>query len=388
MRGRKKILYLITKSNQGGAQRHVYDLATNLPKEIFDVSIYAGGDGQHAGHASWLLTKLREKKVRANYLPFLARDINISTDITVFFHLLKLFKKERPDIVHLHSSKIGGLGALAARIAGVPNIIFTAHGWSFNEPWRTPLSRCIIWTLSLLTALLCHRIITITKHDTAQAKKMPFISEEKIAYIPNGIRDIAFLSRAQARIALLGARKAAFADDIWVGTISELTKNKGLDYALSAIVILKKKVAEPFRFIIIGAGEDQSALEKEIRIKKLDDTVFLVGHREDAATLLKAFDIFTLTSLKEGLPYALLEAGLAETAIVVASDIGGIPDIIEHNVSGLLVPPQNTAAISDALTRMILDKQSAKKMADKLRKKIVKFWTIEKMLHDIKKLYK
>lgn len=386
MIGRKKIFYLITKPNQGGAQRNVYDLATSLPKEGFDVTVYAGG-GLPTDRQGWLFDALREKNIRAESLPLLARDINLAAEISVFFRLMKLFKKERPDIVHLHSSKIGGLGALAGRITGVPNIIFTAHGWSFNEPWRSLFSRGIIWILSLLTALLCHHVVTITKKDTAQARRMPFVWKTKIAYIPNGIAETAFLPRAEARIAILGARKAAFADDIWVGTISELTKNKGLGYAISAIADLKKKTAQPFRFVIIGEGEDRTTLENQIRNEHLSNTVFLAGHKENAASLLKAFNIFTLTSLKEGLPYVLLEAGLAETS-VLASRVGGIPDIVEHEVSGILVPPEDTDAVANTLVNLMSDRGKARIMAKNLRKNILANFSFEKMVADMQVLYK
>ena len=109
--GKQKILYLITKSNWGGAQRYVYDLATNLPKEKFDISVVAGGSGP-------LIQKLNEAKIRTIVFAQLSRDIRTFDDIKTFFMLISLFRKERPDIIHLNSSKIGGLGSVAGRISG------------------------------------------------------------------------------------------------------------------------------------------------------------------------------------------------------------------------------------------------------------------------------
>ncbi|MBI5045506.1 MAG: glycosyltransferase, partial [Candidatus Niyogibacteria bacterium] len=307
---RKKVLFIITKSNWGGAQRNVYDLATNLPSDFFEPVVALGGNGE-------LKEKLEHAGIQTIALPRLGRDINMVDDIAVFFLLISLFKKEQPDVVHLHSSKVGGLGTLAARLAGVKKIVFTAHGWAFNEP-RFFLTRAAIWIASWFTALFAHRVIVITKKEYAQTLSMPFVSADKVSYIPNGIGEIDFLQREKAREEILSAfTTKPPSEAIWIGTISELTKNKGLAYAIDAIAQLSRREGRPFAkepsfakfiFVIIGEGEERKALEKQIADNNLSDTVFLVGRKKDAKTLLKAFDIFTLTSLKEGLPYALLEA--------------------------------------------------------------------------------
>lgn len=379
MSSKKKIFYLITKSNQGGAQRNVCDLATGVSPELFEVSVFAGGDG-------WLFDELAKKNIHTESLPFLARDIHFFSEIAVFFKLLTLFKKERPDILHLHSSKAGALGALAGRFAGVKKIIFTAHGWAFNEP-RFFLSRAAIWLVSWLTALLAHRIIVITKKEYAQTLAMPFLSREKIAYIPNGIGDIHFLPKKEAQEKLLGPQaKNIGANALWIGTISELTANKGLRYAIEAITLLKKDTSSPFVFVVIGEGEERKTLEKQIADYKLFGTVFLVGHKKDAQTLLKAFDIFMLASLKEGLPYALLEAGVADLPIV-ASNVGGIPDIIGEE-SGILVPPKHPEEFVKALKKIISNVSAEESSGGQNAHRIKETYSLQKMLRDTVSLYK
>ena len=132
---KKKVLFVITKSNWGGAQRYVYDLATALPKDQFEVKVIFGGTQEVGGSYGMLDTNLKIKapEVQRIFVPSLIRDISIGKDIKSFFELLRLFKKLRPDIVHLNSSKAGGVGALAARFAGVPKIIFTVHGLPEDE---------------------------------------------------------------------------------------------------------------------------------------------------------------------------------------------------------------------------------------------------------------
>src|SRR3989344_6386881 len=153
----KKVLYLITKATYGGAQRYVFDLATNLPKDAFEPIVAYGTHG-----------KLAEDLSRANiqivHLPSLTRDVAFLSDIKSFFEIYRCLKNMRPDVVHLNSSKAAGLGALAARMAGVRKIIFTVHGWPFKEN-RPYFLRFLIYLASWFTGLLSHSIIVVSKTD-------------------------------------------------------------------------------------------------------------------------------------------------------------------------------------------------------------------------------
>ena len=125
--GKKKVLYIITKATNGGAQKYVYDLATNIPKEQFEPIVAYGTHGK-------LAEDLSTVGIQVLRFPSLGRDLAIVGDIKSFFEMLKIIRKIKPDVLHLNSSKAGGLGALAGRIAGVPKIIFSVHGWPFKEP--------------------------------------------------------------------------------------------------------------------------------------------------------------------------------------------------------------------------------------------------------------
>ena len=162
---KKKILFVITKSNWGGAQRYVYDLATALPKTEFDVSVVFGQKGR-------LAEKLEQAGIKTYNIVSLQRDVSLGADLKSFFELRRLFKTVRPNIVHLNSSKAGGVGALAARVAGVKKIIFTAHGWPFWED-RNLVARAVIWFFSWTTALLAHKPIVISDYDLRVARQMP-----------------------------------------------------------------------------------------------------------------------------------------------------------------------------------------------------------------------
>src|SRR3989338_7063697 len=187
---KKKILYVITKSNFGGAQHYVYDLATSLPKEQFGVAVVLGGEGL-------LKEELDSQRVRTITVPYFGRDIHIWNDVKTFFALIKIFKKEKPDIVHVNSSKMGGLGSLAARITRVRRIIFTVHGLPSQEP-RFRRVRPLIVFLSWLSCFLSHAIISISREDFQTMQHWLGLSR-KIYLINNGVKQYMPLQRDHAR---------------------------------------------------------------------------------------------------------------------------------------------------------------------------------------------
>jgi glycosyltransferase involved in cell wall biosynthesis len=251
------------------------------------------------------------------------------------FSLIGIFRKERPDIVHLNSSQMGGSGAFAARLTGVKKIIFTGHGWAFNENrpgWQKMLARFF----HILTILLSHQTIAVS-HITKEQIGKPW--NKKMIVIRNGLHAIDFVNKKSARELLLAkiveqnpeAQKILLENPTWIGTISELHKTKGLDFAIEAIAKIENVI-----FVVIGDGEERKNLERLIRRCKAEQKIFLLGRIEMASRYLKAFDIATLTSVTEALPYFLLEAGAAGLPII-ASNVGGIPEIIENDVTGILI---------------------------------------------------
>ena len=296
---KRKVLYVITKSNWGGAQRYVFDLATNLPKQDFDVSVILGGDGL-------LAQKLQQEKTSVYRSLFMQRDMSMLADIKSFFELYRLFKQIQPDVVHLNSSKAGGVGALAARMAGVKNIIFTVHGLPEDEP-RGVLARLLIKVATRLTFALCDKVITVSKDNQRRVRGSVLIY--------NGIGPIVFGTGDTIR--------SAFPPGVTItGTIGELNKNKNQQ------ALIEEAKRTPNMFVaIIGEGEMRGELERLINKYNLNNRVKLFGFLP-AAEVLKGFDIFALPSLKEGLPYVLLEAKQAGLPIV-ANRVGGIGEILD-----------------------------------------------------------
>lgn len=378
---KKKILFVITKSNFGGAQRYVYDIARSLSPDEFEVVVAFGGEGL-------LKEKLTHANIRTVPIEDLERDVNIFNEIDVFFQLLKLYRREKPDVVHLNSSKIGGIGALTGRIARVPRIIFTAHGWAFNEE-RLWISRIIIFFLYWITLLLSHTTIAVSKQIKDQVCHLPFTTH-KIMVIYNGVDQAGVFSKEEAQELLLKHNKkmtsSISSDAFWIGTVSELHITKGLKYAIEAVEKLVKE-GRNVVFIIISEGEERHNLQRLIEKKNLQNNVFLYGFLDVAAQYLKAFDIFTLTSISEALSYTILEAGLSESA-VVASNVGGIPEIITSGETGLLVPARDPNAIASALVSLIEDENGRNQLGAQLKQKVENKFSLQKMLSETTSLYR
>lgn len=372
---RKKIGFLVTKGVWGGAQKYVFNLAVNLPKDRFDVFVVTG-------EGASLKAKLEQEGIRVYEVLNLKRDISLLSEIKSFFSIFKIIWKEKPDVLHLNSPKASGLGAVIGRILFVKQIIQTIHGWSFNEE-RGPFSKMLIVFFSWLTLILCHKTIVISEKEKRQAKSFPFISDRKLVLIHNGIEKIEFKEKNIAREEIQKMLGTTFSEEtVWIGTIGELHRNKGLEYAISAV----SKLTETYIFFVLGGGEEKERLEKRITDLNLQNKIFLLGFVSSASSYLKAFDIFTLTSVKEGLPYVLLEAGQASLP-VIASAVGGIPDVIQNGTTGILTAKTKIPEITRGLAYLITNPKEAGVFAKNLKEKVEKSFSLEKMLEETKKLY-
>lgn len=296
---KKEVTYVITKSNWGGAQRYVFDLATHLPAEQYAVSVALGGSGV-------LKQKLDAAGIATVSIPSLQRDISLLKEVRSFFFLYKIFKATKPAVVHLNSSKAGGIGALAARLGGVKKILFTVHGLPEDEP-RGVLARLLIKAATRLTFALCDTVITVSKENQRRVRGSVLIY--------NGIDPMPFGSGEKIR--------AAFPVGVKItGTIGELNKNK------NQIALIEEARQKPDLYVaIVGEGELRGFLESKIKEYGLEGRVKLFGFMP-ASDVLKGFDTFALPSLKEGLPYVLLEAKAAGLPIV-ANRVGGVGEILD-----------------------------------------------------------
>ena len=375
-----KVIILITKSNWGGAQRYVYDIATNLNKDQFEVVVALGGQGP-------LVTNLQKANIRVIQIPTLQRDISLFKEILAFRDISKLLKKERPHVFHVNSSKAGVFGALLGRLHRIPNVLYTAHGWSFNEDrpwWQKP----ILATLHWLTVIMSHKTIAVTHTLIDQLNWLGV--RKKSMVIHNGRSIPNFYSRYEARNRILKLTgpdtDKELMNKLWIVTIAELHPVKQHRVALEAIAKLKTENHD-IKYFMIGEGELYTELKKMINELKLTNMVYMLGHIHEASKYLPAFDIFLLTSRSEALPYTLVEAGLSEV-VSVASNVGGIPEIITDGLSGRLVPANNAEITAEVLKELIEKPEYRKKLAKEAKRHCTKNFSIKSMIKNTTSIYK
>jgi len=361
---KNKILYIITQSQWGGAQRYVFDLAVGF-KDEFEVAVACGTGGN-------LIGRLEKEGIQVFRLKNIVRQISPWRDLLCFWDLYFLIRRQRPNIVHTNSSKAEILGNMAARLAGVKKIIFTAHGFAFNEDAGFLKKRIYIFWEKIAN-LFCDRIICVSNFDMERALENGIASREKMMVIHNGIE-----IREEKEIAKIEKEK------IVIGSVANLYQNKGLEYLIQAAAILKDRNLGNLEFQIVGEGPKREFLETEIKKSKLDNFK-LLGFKEDAKKYMENFDIFVLPSLKEGFPYAILEA-MAIGLPIVATRVGGVPEAVINEENGFLVESKNPVDLAEKIGILIADQELRKKFGSRGRNLVRENFSLTKMLEETKKV--
>lgn len=379
---KKKILYLVTQAEWGGAQKYIYDLAQNLAND-FDITVGAGLDGS----SQELLNKLESIQIKTTVFKNLKRSIHPLFDLLAILEIFIFLKKNRFEIIHLNSSKAGVIGSVTGWIYNLfrknkIKILYTAHGWVYSEPLSFCKRYLYLWT-ERIACLLRDATIVLSEKEKSVGLKYKTVKEKTVTIIPNGIdlNKIYFLDREQAKRALFPKRAD---QDIIIGTIANLYKTKGLDILIHGF----KNIYEQnnnCRLIIIGEGPERQVLEKIIVKENLQEAVILTGRKENAAQYLKAFDIFVLPSIKEGFPYALLEAMTAGLPII-ATQVGAIPEIIKNGSNGILVETGQEKGLAGAIQRL-LNYQELRNTIGQTALQDIANYSLQKMIKETKEIY-
>ncbi len=387
---KKKLIFVITQPVVGGAQKYVFDLAKYFNQGgNYEVGVAIGGatDG-------YLFEALKKENIKTISVKNLARNISIIGDLKTFFELIKIFKKEQPDIIHLNSSKVGVLGALAAFFYKLTTnnyklkTIFTAHGWIFKEEMSSKM-RFVAVFLAWLAAKFQDKIICVSQDDFNKALQNKIAPPKKLFTIYNAVSEGKILNKEKARVEINKMIGMELPHDAFVITnLGRLYANKGLNYLIEAVTMVKKKLPEKeILLVIFGDGPEREALQLLITKYQLLNTVFLVGDKPDVSQYLKAFDAMVLSSVKEGFPYAVLEAGVANIP-VVATDVGGIGEIIKDGETGILIEPKNIKALAESILKVLSDNKFSQKISANLKKVITKDFNFENLIEKTEWVYK
>lgn len=379
----KKIFYLITSSEYGGAQKYLRDLAVNLPSAEYQAIIAAGGGDDE------LFKQLADfSAIKIIKIPSLQRLPNIHNARKCLKEIVQLLLREKPDILHLNSSMAGFLGSWAGQIykkktKATLKIIYTVHGWVFLEPGF--LKSRLYFLAEKLSVKWKNIFIVLSEHDRQIGLSKKITSPEKIVKIYNGLnpRTIDFLTKERAREQILPPAYRDVAKPL-IGAIANFYGTKGLPYLIKAASLLRQQ-KQNFFLVIIGDGPERKKLESLITRLKLSDCVFLAGRIPQAAQYLTAFDIFVLPSVKEGFPFVILEA-MAAGAPIVATKVGGIPEIIENEKSGLLIKPKNPMALANAIKNFLNNPKQQKSLAENAKQQVEEF-SLSRMIEQTYQLY-
>jgi len=337
------ILYVITKLELGGAQKQLLSLIRGLDKERFNPYLITAYDG--------LLVEAAEeipglKLIRCR---FLERPIRPVKDILALFFIIRFIKINNIDIVHTHSSKAGILGRLAAKASGVKTVIHTAHGWSFHD-YQPAIAHYFYLFLEKLCAHFSSAIIVVSQWDKRRAAEELAGRLDRYRLIRYAINHEEFKSKAAGSRIREGLGLSG--EDLVIGMIACFKPQKSpLDFIKLAAGI--KKDFPNAKFVLIGDGALRKKICALVNKLKLKEQVILTGWRNDIASILSCLDVFVLTSLWEGLPIAVLEA-MAAGLPVVATDTGGISEIVLHGKTGYLVKPHDVEALQNRLKDLLI----------------------------------
>jgi glycosyltransferase involved in cell wall biosynthesis len=383
-----KTLHVITRLDMGGSAQNTLLTCMGLRKMNYEVILVHGLSLESQMTASEKRSVARQiEKATGNGLrlitvPSLVRKINPIHDIKTFWSLYRLMRRERPTIVHTHTSKAGILGRLAARVTAVPCIVHTFHGHVFYGHFGPLVTRFFI-LMETYFASITHKIVALTEKEKKDYIKYAVCRPNKLTTIHSGVEIHRFLNTRISTFEKKNKLNLSPQKQI-VGTVGWLLPIKGPMILLKAMDHVWKNNNDA-QLVFVGKGELEEELKKEAAHMGVSEKVKFLGWRDDIDEIMPIVDIFVLPSLNEGMGRVLVEA-MASGKPIIASRTGGIPDLIKHQENGLLVPPGDERALADAILRLIKYPQEAKAMGQK-GKVFCQHFTVESMIEKIDALY-
>jgi len=382
-----KILHIITRLDRGGSAENTLVTCLGLAEKYELVLVH--GLSLESRMTDWekqsvdsRIKGAMERGVKVIPFPSLVRRISPLQDLRAMFSLCRLIMREKPDMIHTHTSKAGILGRCAAWLARVPIILHTAHGHVFYGHFGPSASTFFV-LLERLMALITDRMIALTQGERNDYIKSSVSRPDRIVTIHSGVDIYDYMSarvNIEEKIKSLGISTKGLV----VGTVGWLLPIKGPMHLLNAMESVWQGYPEA-TLVFVGKGD----LEAELRARALEmgasDRVKFLGWRDDIPEIMQILDVFALPSLNEGMGRVLVEA-MAAGKPVVASRVGGVPDLIKHGENGFLVGPGDENGLSVAILKLLADKSMRNQMGEKGRIMAREF-SVENMIEKIDVLY-
>jgi glycosyltransferase involved in cell wall biosynthesis len=356
-----RILYTITLPVVGGAQSHVLELIRGFHTR-FDLRLATSAVGPLTEAAQAL-------GVSVYLLPALGRSISPRDDLRALTDCVRLFRAVNPAIVHAHSSKAGLLSRIAGRLTRVP-VIFTAHGWGFKP--GVPLARRgIVWASEALAAPLSARIVCVSDYDKRLAEQYRVGDKQTLVAIYNGLDSDAPLAAPEA-------------EPVNITMTARFLEPKEQQLLIRAFAVLRSDNA---LLTFVGGGEELPASRALAEQLGVISNVRFLGDRSDVAELLAQSQVFVLLSRYEGFPISILEAMRAGLP-VVASNVGGVSEAVQHGVNGFLTQAGDVQAVARALHTLIDQPELRRQMGATGRQRFLQEFTRERMITQTEAVYR
>ena len=376
---------VIARLNVGGPAIHVVNLAEGLDVDgHFRTRLIAGtitGDEGDMGYYA------RERGVELTHLPALSRLISPLNDLKILWFLFRLFRRERPTIVHTHTAKAGTLGRLAAFLAGVPIRIHTFHGHVLGGDYFSPALTRFYLEVERQLARLSTRLVVLTERQRVEMSgELGVAPEERFSVIPLGLKlgEFRDLDRERARTSTRAALGLS-EDEIVVGIVGRMVPVKNHELLFQAQPLLEKALGRPVQILVVGSGLREGELKEYVRGLEIEDRVRWLGWRQDLPELYSAMDVLALTSFDEGTPVAVLEA-LASGTPVAARAVGGVPEILEGVPLASLIQEPTGEAVAAAIEE-VLGREVTKAELRVVRDDTVERYSVGRLVHDVAQLY-
>jgi glycosyltransferase involved in cell wall biosynthesis len=374
-----RVFHVITRMILGGAQENTLLTVEGLHRRGWDVSLVSG---PAEGPEGELLSRARRGGFPVVEIPTLRRAVRPVADLKAFHALAALFRRERPDIVHTHSSKAGIIGRFAASAAGVPRVLHTIHGLPFHPYAPAAANLGFIWS-ERAAAALCERLVVVADAMTEKALAARVGRKEQYVRVWSGMEVEPFLSpkrpRAEVRTALGIPQDALLACKV-----ARLFELKGHDFVLEAAA----KADARIHYLFVGDGLWRERLAKKAEELGLKGRMHFAGlvPPQDVPDYLHASDFLVHASLREGLARVLPQALLAGLP-AISFDIDGAREVIEQGVTGLLVKPEDVEGLTDALNRVVSDLPAARQWGAKGREICKERFSADRMVESLERLY-
>ncbi|MBN2059672.1 MAG: glycosyltransferase family 4 protein [Deltaproteobacteria bacterium] len=372
-----KILHIHTLPIISGSGINTFLSMKGMDRDIYHVELACAPGGR-------LIDLVKENGMEVRTFRRLVQPLSPVNDFFTLFAVTLFLIRNRYHIVHTHNSKAGFIGRMAAKLAGVPVIIHTVHGFAFHRQ-ESALRRFLFKNLERTASRWCDKAIFISQPLIEWALEEKIIKEEKIVKIYSGINLDDFKPPTDDEKRMTRKKWGIGEHDPVIGIVSKLWEGKGHSVLLNAVKELKQDIPD-VKLVIVGEGDILNSLEKEAERLGLKDSVVFTGFQMNVSELIATFDVAVLPSFFEGMGRVILEA-MAMEKPVVASRVGGIPDLVEPGKNGILTTPGNVLELSGALKKILQDKNLALKMGLEGRKRIRSEFSSEVMVKSINKIY-